>query len=113
MNTQTLQDVFIKLPPQSQAEVVDFAEFLWAKHQQKTIVRKDASVCGGQARIRDTRIPVWLLVELQNQGADDAELLESYPVLEPEDLTAAWRYYAENREEIDRVIQEQDETLCG
>lgn len=112
MNTPTLQDVFIKLPAQSQAEVINFANFLLDKYRKQTVVRKDIGVCGGQARIRDTRIPVWLLVELQQQGADDAELLENYPALEQSDLMAVWRYYVENQEEIDLAIREQNEAIC-
>ncbi|MBD2310778.1 DUF433 domain-containing protein [Desertifilum sp. FACHB-1129] len=61
-------------------------------------------VCGGQPRIRNTRIPVWTLVAFRQQGADDEELLRNYPTLNPADLSATWLYYEQHREECDRVI---------
>jgi uncharacterized protein (DUF433 family) len=65
-------------------------------------------VCGGQARIRNTRIPVWTLVAYRQQGALDEELLGNYPGLTAADLQAAWAYYAENSVEIDRLIAEDE-----
>ena len=61
-------------------------------------------VCGGQPRIRNTRIPVWTLVAFRQQGADDAELLRNYPTLTKDDLTAAWTYYAQHEEELNCVL---------
>lgn len=75
----------------------------------ESTIEKTPGVCGGEARIRSTRIPVWLLVAFRQDGATDHFLLESYPSLTPSDLSAAWWYYVENREEIDRVIKQQDE----
>jgi uncharacterized protein (DUF433 family) len=67
-------------------------------------------VCGGQARIRNTRIPVWTLVAYRKLGAPDEELLANYPGLTAADLSAAWDYYEQNREQIDQVIA-QDESI--
>ena len=50
--------------------------------------RVTPGVCGGQARIRNTRIPVWTLVAYRQQGAPDEELLANYPGLTAEDLSA-------------------------
>jgi uncharacterized protein (DUF433 family) len=63
-------------------------------------------ICGGQARIRNTRIPVWTLVAYHQQGTPDDELLHNYPGLTPTDLSAAWDYYQQNYEAIDRLIAE-------
>jgi uncharacterized protein (DUF433 family) len=71
-------------------------------------IRSTPGVCGGQARIRDTRIPVWTLVAYRQQGASDHELLANYPGLTPADLSAAWDYYQQNREAIDRAIDENE-----
>lgn len=71
---------------------------------QKNLVQKTPGVCRGNARIRDTRIAVWTLVSLRQQGADDEELLRNYPGLSQLDLEAAWSYYAQCPEEIDQVI---------
>ncbi|MFM7364679.1 MAG: DUF433 domain-containing protein [Cuspidothrix sp.] len=72
-------------------------------------VQKTPGVCGGYACIRNTRIPVWVLVSLRQQGANDRELLENYPSLTPEDLIAAWEYYEQHTSEIDLVIVAQNE----
>ena len=61
-------------------------------------------VCGGDARIRSTRIPVWTLVTYRALGLSDRELLDNYPNLEIEDLQAAWSYYEQHQAEIDRAI---------
>lgn len=57
------------------------------------LIQSQPGVCGGQPRIRNTRITVWTIVALMQQGATDSELLTSYPNLTVEDLRAAWGYY--------------------
>ena len=74
-----------------------------------TPISKDPERCGGDACIRDTRIPVWVLVNYRRLGGSDADLLRDYPALTPADLEAAWGYYAANREEIDRAIRHNEE----
>lgn len=71
-------------------------------------VEKRPGVCGGDARIRATRITVWGLIERRNLGLPDAEILERLPDLTQEDLDAAWAYYAHHQEEIDRAIRENE-----
>ena len=66
-------------------------------------------VCGGEACIVRTRIPVWVLVRARQLGASDAEILRCYPSLRAEDLADAWAYYRSHREEIDREITENEE----
>lgn len=56
-------------------------------------IQKIPGVCGGHACVRNTRIPVWTLVSLRQQGATEQELLNNYPALTLEDLTAVWGYY--------------------
>ena len=72
-------------------------------------ISKKPDRCGGDACIRETRIPVWVLVGYRRLGASDAEILQAYPSLTPADLEAAWGYAAANREEIDRAIRENEE----
>ncbi len=52
-------------------------------------VSKEPGRCGGEACVRETRIPVWGLVNLRRLGATDDELLRAYPSLAPADLEAA------------------------
>gem|GEM_PF-472997 len=77
-------------------------------------IQQTAGVCGGNARIRSTRIPVWTLISFRKQGADDEELLRNYPGLTKEDLTSAWSYYDRHRAEIDLVMaSHQEDGLDG
>jgi uncharacterized protein (DUF433 family) len=67
-------------------------------------IEKTPGVCGGDARIRNTRIPVWLLVLARKQGLSDGELLDAYPALAAADLDAGWEYYREHPVEIEQAI---------
>jgi uncharacterized protein (DUF433 family) len=72
-------------------------------------ISRDPERCGGAACIRDTRIPVWVLVNYRRLGGSDADLLRDYPSLSPADLECAWTYHATHVEEIARAIQANDE----
>lgn len=45
--------------------------------------------------IRGLRIPVATVVEMVAEGMTEGEILQAYPDLEPEDISAALRYAAE------------------
>jgi uncharacterized protein (DUF433 family) len=64
-------------------------------------ISSDPSVMGGDACIRQTRIPVWSLVEHKRRGLTDSELLAQYPGLNAADLAASWDYYAAHGDEVD------------
>ncbi len=65
-------------------------------------------VCGGEACIVRTRIPVWVLVQARNLGTSEADILRSYPTLRAEDLANAWAYYRTHRSEIENEIKENE-----
>ncbi len=71
-------------------------------------IEKTSGVMGGDACIRQTRIPVWLLVSLRDQGASEAYLLEDYPTLTAADLVNAWLYVETYPEEIEEAIARQE-----
>jgi uncharacterized protein (DUF433 family) len=54
----------------------------------------DPEIMQGQACIRGMRIPASLLVNLIAHGKTEAEIIEEYPTLEPEDITQALEYAA-------------------
>ncbi len=56
-------------------------------------------VMAGRACIRDTRVPVSLLVNLVANGMTPAETIEAYPYLAPEDIQQALQYAAYLTEE--------------
>ena len=55
-------------------------------------IESTPDICGGDPRIVRTRVPVWALVSLREQGASDADILAAYPTLRAEDLANAWAY---------------------
>jgi uncharacterized protein (DUF433 family) len=71
-------------------------------------IRKTPGVCGGEACIRDTRITVWGLVAWRKLGLSDEQVREHVPDATLQDLQAAWAYYEQNRDEIERVLAENE-----
>lgn len=80
----------------------DYALFLSALMTK--IIQKTPGVCGGHARIRNTRIPVWTLISLIQQAMDDETLANEFPGLTEFDLLAARMYYRAHPTEIDGLI---------
>jgi uncharacterized protein (DUF433 family) len=76
-------------------------------------VSKDPDRQGGDACVRDTRIPVWVLANYRRLGMSDSDILRAYPSLLPADLEAAWTYVAAHGEEIDHAIRENEEGETG
>jgi uncharacterized protein (DUF433 family) len=71
-----------------------------------TWIQRAEGVCGGDARIRNTRHTIWGLVEWRQLGLADAEILRRHPDLTQADLNTAWGYYARNQQEIDQAIRD-------
>ena len=55
----------------------------------------DQRVLHGKPLIRGLRISVEMILELLAKGSTRQEILEDYPVLEPEDIQAALAYASE------------------
>ena len=58
-------------------------------------VEINAAVMQGKPVIRGTRIPVELLLRKLAEGATDNDLLDAYPRLTPDDISAALAYAAD------------------
>jgi len=67
-------------------------------------VKKTPGVYGGAACVRDTRIPVWTLVQLKKLGRSEEQLLGDFPSITQLDLDAVWNYYRDHPVEIDDAI---------
>jgi uncharacterized protein (DUF433 family) len=104
---QTLRDRLVRLSPSEKAEAIQLlvADLggPWPG------IEKHAGVCGGDACVVRTRIPVWLLEQMRRLGSSDAEILANYPSLNREDVLNAWSYAAAHAEEIDQAIAENEE----
>ena len=70
------------------------------------IVKIDG-VCGGQAIIEGTRIAVWHIVGYYYKvGLSVDEILMDWDYLTPAQVFSALAYYHDNKDEIDRVRQQ-------
>jgi uncharacterized protein (DUF433 family) len=70
-------------------------------------IRKTPGVCGGEACVRDSRVPVWTLYRLKELGRSDEQLLGDFPSLTVDDLPAAWAYVREHEAKIRDAIRRQ------
>jgi uncharacterized protein (DUF433 family) len=71
-------------------------------------IESTSNVCGGEARIVRTRIPVWVLEQAKRLGTSEAEILRIYPSLRAEDLANAWAYVRSHKDEIEQEIRENE-----
>ncbi len=71
-------------------------------------IEKKRDVVGGRAKVKDTRIAVWLTIAYLESRHTYEYLLENLPTITREDIEACESYYAENKAEIDRDIADQD-----
>lgn len=92
------------------AEHIDeLKKMLCDQETPENLIRKTPGVVGGEARIRDTRIPAWTVVQLMRRGMPDDEIVGYFGVpLTEADLEAVVTYYAQNKAEIDQAIQENE-----
>lgn len=72
-------------------------------------VESTPDVCGGDACIVSTRVPVWTLEQSRRLGFSEDELLDAYPSLQRSDLRAAWEYVKSHTAEIEKAIRENEE----
>ncbi|MEG4228798.1 DUF433 domain-containing protein [Microcoleus sp. N9_B2] len=107
MTLKELQPQLLALTPEEKAQAIE----LLAQSLRKfgSGIQNTPGVCGGDACIRQTRIPVWVLVNARRLGISEAELLEDYPTLRATDLANAWAYAEAYPDEIEIAIREQEE----
>jgi uncharacterized protein (DUF433 family) len=77
--------------------------------QAPSWIEKASGVCGGDARIRNTRHTVAGLVQWRRLGLTDSEILARHPDLSPADLATAWEYEKQHRDELDLAIRENED----
>lgn len=106
MTLQELQPQLLALSPAEKAKAIAILAASLSSEWEG--IEKTPNVMGGDACIRQTRIPVWLLVSLRHQGASEAYLLEDYPTLTAADLVNAWRYADAFPDEIAVAINRQE-----
>ncbi len=61
--------------------------------------------------ILGTRMPVWSIIKWYKLGMSVEDILREFPRLTPSQVHAAFLYYYDNREEVEKDIAEnEDET---
>ncbi|MEG5064507.1 DUF433 domain-containing protein [Microcoleus sp. B3-A4] len=66
-------------------------------------------VCGGDACMRNTGIPIWEVVSFHRLGMNEFRLLDNYPTLNATDLANASAYAAAFPDESEIAIRHNDE----
>ena len=107
MVTPELQEQLLSLPNSQKTEIIQMLahsiDGVWPG------ISKTPGVMGGEACIRESRIPVWLMVSYRRMGSSEAEILENYPTLTAQDLVNSWHYAEQYGTEIDEAIARQEE----
>ena len=106
MTLKELQPQLLSLTPEEKSQAIQILVQSLSNTWQG--IEKNLRVMGGDACIRQTRIPVWLLISLQSQGASEADILEDYPTLSATDLANAWRYTEPHPDEREAALHRQE-----
>jgi uncharacterized protein (DUF433 family) len=72
-------------------------------------IERVPGICGGDACVAGTRIPVWVLERSRQLGISIDDILEDFPSISWKQLLDAWQYAEENRAEIDKQIRENED----
>jgi uncharacterized protein (DUF433 family) len=103
MTLKELKQQLLALKPNEKVQIIQLlAQSLGSNWQG---IEKTPRVCGGEACIANSRIPVWVLVEARQLGYSDVDLLTSYPTISATDLAHAWVYAEAHADEIELVIE--------
>ncbi len=106
MSLKDLEAQLLSLSPAEKLEAIQILSHSLSQNWRG--ITKTPGVCGGDACIEGTRIPVWVLVQAHNLGMSETQLLYDYPTLSATDLANAWVYASANPEEIETAIRENE-----
>jgi uncharacterized protein (DUF433 family) len=107
MTLRDLESQLLALTPAEKERVIQLLTQSLAVNQVE--VAKPVEVGAGEARIANTQIAIWELVNAQDLGCSDRDLLQMYPQLTENDLATAWDYADAHPEEIMLALQAIDE----
>jgi len=68
-------------------------------------IERTPGVCGGDACIAGTRIPVWVLEGFRRLGWTEAQILASYPTRGASELATGGAFVVAHGPEIDEAIR--------
>ncbi len=107
MTLKELEKQLLALTPTEKAQAIQLLAQSLSNTWQG--IEKTPGVCGGDACIANTRIPVWGLVNARRLGISEAQLLYDYPTLSAADLKNAWAYAEAYPDEIEIAIRDNEE----
>ena len=108
--TQTLLHELQTAPEPVQREVLDFLLFIKERSREPGRgIEGTPGVCGGDACVAGTRLPVWSLEQGRRLGFTEDELLVNYPTLRRGDLPAVWDYVRTHAAEIEQAIRDNEQ----
>jgi uncharacterized protein (DUF433 family) len=107
MTLQDLESQLLALTPAEKEHVIQLLTHSLVSIQPE--IAKPAETSSGEARIANTQIAIWELVNAQDLGCSDRDLLQMYPQLTESDLATAWDYAEAHPEEIMLALQSIDE----
>ncbi|MGK7943020.1 MAG: DUF433 domain-containing protein, partial [Microcystaceae cyanobacterium] len=107
MTIKQLETQLLNLSLSEKAQIINILAH--SLNQNWRVISKNRGVCGGDACIAGTRIPIWVLVNARNLGISESQLLYDYPTLTATDLANAWIYAQANPDEIAIAIRENEE----
>jgi uncharacterized protein (DUF433 family) len=106
----TLKELETQLPSLTPEEKARAIQILTQAFSKRSLgITKTSGICGGDACIAGTRIPVWGLVESRRLGISEAQLLDDYSHISAADLVNAWAYADAHPEEIEAAIRKHQE----
>ena len=98
---------------------LSLAEIAWSggmgdhvnpKTLRRLLIGKHPSICGGDPIILGSRISVANIIEkIDRLGYDVEKILTDYPHLSKNHMEACLEYYADNKKEIDEILEEEKE----
>lgn len=74
---------------------------------------RDPLICGGEPTIEGTRVPVRSIVIQWQHGKDLERVRRAYPRLDVPTIRDALSFYEQNRAEIDRLIEENEQAASA
>jgi uncharacterized protein (DUF433 family) len=107
MTLKDLESKLLALTATEKAQIIKLLTESLASTQPET--SKLPEISGGEARIINTQIAIWELVNAKELGCNDEALLQIYPQLTASDLATAWDYAETHADEISLALQEINE----
>jgi uncharacterized protein (DUF433 family) len=107
MTLKDLESQLLALTPIEKHRAIELLTQSLASTQPETAPPPEIS--SGEAYIANTQIAIWELVNAQDLGCSDRDLLQMHPQLTQRDLDTAWEYADAHPDEIRLALQAIDE----